>query len=1085
MPKREDINKVLIIGSGPIVIGQACEFDYSGTQACKALREQGYKIVLVNSNPATIMTDPVMADATYIEPLNVERIAQIIEKERPDALLPNLGGQTGLNMACELNKAGVLDKYGVKVIGVDLEAIEKGEDREIFKATMQKLGIDTPRSGICHTVEEAEKIAEQIGFPLVVRPAFTMGGQGGGFCYNVEELRTIVANGLDLSMTRQCLIEESILGWEELEVEVVRDAKNQMVAICFIENIDAVGVHTGDSFCAAPFLTIEESLQNRLREQAFKIVESIGVIGGTNVQFAYNRKTDRIVIIEINPRTSRSSALASKATGFPIALISAKLASGLTLDEIPYWRDGTLDKYTPGGAPDGDYVVLKFARWAFEKFRGVEDSLGTSMKAVGEVMAIGKTFKETFQKAIRGLENGRAGLGFAKDFNKKSADELCEMLKTASSERYFQLYEAIRKGVSLDKLSEITHVKVHFLQEMKELVELEEEMLKTLGRLPSDELLIKAKKDGFSDKYLSKILKVAEKDIRKKREELGIKEGWLAVPVSGVENANYYYSTYNCEDKSTASTNPKKIMVLGGGPNRIGQGIEFDYCCCHAAMQLKEMGYETIIVNCNPETVSTDYDTSDKLYFEPVTTEDVLQIYEKEKPMGVIVQFGGQTPLNIARELQENGVNVLGTSIDSIDAAEDRDIFRHMMEKLEIPMPESGMAIDFEEAKACADKIGYPIMIRPSFVLGGRGMEVIYDEATLKEYVAKAVGVTPDRPLLIDRFLKNALECESDALSDGKEVYIPSVMEHVELAGVHSGDSACVIPPVSISQENLDTIKEYTRKIAENLKVCGLMNMQYAIEDGKVYVIEANPRASRTVPLVSKVCNTQMARLATRLMLGETLASLGLKDKTIPYYGAKEAVLPWARFPGVDPILGPEMRSTGEVLGMASDFGLSFYKSQEAAGADLPHAPTAWENKKVLISLSNKESQKDDVLKVGKTLKDLGFTLVGTQGTADFYNTNGIKCELVNKIGGGRPDVVDMIMNKEVCLVINTPKAKRNYAEDRKTIRKVCLKYKVPYVTTLAGAVAAVQGIAAVKNGHGGEGGVKSLQEYHKLIIEK
>ena len=1085
MPKREDINKVLIIGSGPIVIGQACEFDYSGTQACKALREQGYKIVLVNSNPATIMTDPVMADATYIEPLNVERIAQIIEKERPDALLPNLGGQTGLNMACELNKAGVLDKYGVKVIGVDLEAIEKGEDREIFKATMQKLGIDTPRSGICHTVEEAEKIAEQIGFPLVVRPAFTMGGQGGGFCYNVEELRTIVANGLDLSMTRQCLIEESILGWEELEVEVVRDSKNQMVAICFIENIDAVGVHTGDSFCAAPFLTIEESLQNRLREQAFKIVESIGVIGGTNVQFAYNRKTDRIVIIEINPRTSRSSALASKATGFPIALISAKLASGLTLDEIPYWRDGTLDKYTPGGAPDGDYVVLKFARWAFEKFRGVEDSLGTSMKAVGEVMAIGKTFKETFQKAIRGLENGRAGLGFAKDFNKKSADELCEMLKTASSERYFQLYEAIRKGVSLDKLSEITHVKVHFLQEMKELVELEEEMLKTLGRLPSDELLIKAKKDGFSDKYLSKILKVAEKDIRKRRTELGIKEGWLAVPVSGVENANYYYSTYNCEDKSTASTNPKKIMVLGGGPNRIGQGIEFDYCCCHAAMQLKEMGYETIIVNCNPETVSTDYDTSDKLYFEPVTTEDVLQIYEKEKPMGVIVQFGGQTPLNIARELQENGVNVLGTSIDSIDAAEDRDIFRHMMEKLEIPMPESGMAIDFEEAKACADKIGYPIMIRPSFVLGGRGMEVIYDEATLKEYVAKAVGVTPDRPLLIDRFLKNALECESDALSDGKEVYIPSVMEHVELAGVHSGDSACVIPPVSISQENLDTIKEYTRKIAENLKVCGLMNMQYAIEDGKVYVIEANPRASRTVPLVSKVCNTQMARLATRLMLGETLASLGLKDKTIPYYGAKEAVLPWARFPGVDPILGPEMRSTGEVLGMASDFGLSFYKSQEAAGADLPHAPTAWENKKVLISLSNKESQKDDVLKVGKTLKDLGFTLVGTQGTADFYNTNGIKCELVNKIGGGRPDVVDLIMNKEVCLVINTPKAKRNYAEDRKTIRKVCLKYKVPYVTTLAGAVAAVQGIAAVKNGHGGEGGVKSLQEYHKLIIEK
>lgn len=1082
--KRDDINKVMIIGSGPIVIGQACEFDYSGTQACKALREQGYKIVLVNSNPATIMTDPVMADATYIEPLNVERISQIIEKERPDALLPNLGGQTGLNMAMELNKAGVLEKYGVKVIGVNLDAIERGEDREIFKETMKNLGIDTPRSGICHTVEGAEKIAEEIGFPLVVRPAYTMGGQGGGFCYNVEELRSIVANGLDLSMTHQCLIEESILGWEELEVEVVRDAKNQMVAICFIENIDAVGVHTGDSFCSAPFLTIDKALEEKLQKMAFKIVESIGVIGGTNVQFAHNPKTGRIVIIEINPRTSRSSALASKATGFPIALISAKLASGMTLDEIPYWRDGTLDKYTPGGAPDGDYVVLKFARWAFEKFRGVEDSLGTSMKAVGEVMAIGKNFKETFQKAIRGLENGRSGLGFAKDFNKKSAEELCEMLKTASSERYFQLYEALRKGVSIEKLAEITHVKDYFLQQMKELVDLEEEMLKNPGRVPEDKLLIQAKKDGFSDKYLSKILKVAEKDIRAKRNELGVKEAWLAVPVSGVENANYYYSTYNAEDKSTATDNKKKIMILGGGPNRIGQGIEFDYCCCHAAMQLKQLGYETIIVNCNPETVSTDYDTSDKLYFEPVTTEDVLQIYEKEKPFGVIVQFGGQTPLNIARELQENGVNILGTSIDSIDIAEDRDLFRHMMEKLEIPMPESGMAVNFDEAKELAEKIGYPIMIRPSFVLGGRGMEVIYDEKTLKEYVEKAVGVTPDRPLLIDRFLKNALECEADALADKNHVYIPAVMEHVELAGIHSGDSACVIPPVSITKENLATIKEYTKKIAESLHVCGLMNMQYAIEDNKVYVIEANPRASRTVPLVSKVCDTQMARLATRMMLGESLESLGLKEKVIPYYGAKEAVLPWNRFPGVDPILGPEMRSTGEVLGLAESFPLAYYKAQEAAGSELPLAPEAWENKKVLISLSNKESQKDEVLTIGKTLKNLGFTLVATQGTADFYNSNGIKCDVVNKIGGGRPDVVDMIMNKEVCLVINTPKAKRNYAEDRKTIRKVCLKYKVSYITTLAGALAAVKGIEAVKLGKT-EGDVKSLQEYHALITTK
>ena len=888
--KRDDIKKVLIIGSGPIVIGQACEFDYSGTQACKALRELGYKIVLVNSNPATIMTDPVMADATYIEPLNVERISQIIEKERPDALLPNLGGQTGLNMAMELNKLGVLDKYGVKVIGVNLDAIERGEDREIFKETMKNLGIDTPRSDICHTVEGAEKIAEEIGFPLVVRPAYTMGGAGGGFCYNVEELRTIVANGLDLSLTHQCLIEESILGWEELEVEVVRDAKNQMVAICTIENIDAVGVHTGDSFCAAPFMTIDKELEQKLQKMAFKIVENIGVIGGTNVQFAHNPKTGRIVIIEINPRTSRSSALASKATGFPIALISAKLASGMTLDEIPYWRDGTLEKYTLGGAPDGDYVVLKFARWAFEKFRGAKDELGTSMKAVGEVMAIGKNFKETFQKAIRGLENGRSGLGFAKDFNKKSADELCEMLKTASSERYFQLYEAIRKGVPLETLSKITYVKEYFLKEMKEMVDLEEEMLKNPGRVPEDKLLIQAKKDGFSDKYLSKILKVAEKDIRKRRNELGIREAWLRVPVSGVENACYYYSTYNAkEDTSVATDNKKKVMILGGGSNRIGQGIEFDYCCCHAAMQLKELGYETIIVNCNPETVSTDYDTSDKLYFEPVTTEDVLQIYEKEKPFGVIVQFGGQTPLNIARELQENGVNILGTSIDSIDIAEDRDLFRHMMEKLEIPMPESGMAVNFDEAKAIADKIGYPIMIRPSFVLGGRGMEVIYDEKTLNEYVEKAVGVTPDRPLLIDRFLKNALECEADALADSEHVYIPAVMEHIELAGIHSGDSACVIPPVSIPLANLETIKDYTKKIAEALHVCGLMNMQYAIEDGKVYVIEANPRASRTVPLVSKVCDTQMARLATRMMLGESLKSLGLKDKVIRYAMVKVA----------------------------------------------------------------------------------------------------------------------------------------------------------------------------------------------------
>ena len=1067
-------SKILIIGSGPIVIGQACEFDYSGTQACKALRENGYKVVLVNSNPATIMTDPVMADATYIEPLNLKRLTQIIETERPDGLLPNLGGQTGLNLACELNKAGVLEKYGVKVIGVNLDAIERGEDREVFKETMTRLGVETPRSDIAWSVKEAEEIAKRLNYPVVVRPAYTMGGAGGGLVYNVEELRTTVGRGLELSLTHQCLIEESILGWEELEVEVVRDSKNQMIAVCFIENIDAVGVHTGDSFCAAPFLTISKELEERLRETAFKIVESIGVIGGTNVQFAHDPESGRVVIIEINPRTSRSSALASKATGFPIALISAKLAAGMTLDQFPYWRDGSLEKYTPSG----DYVVLKFARWAFEKFRGVEDLLGTQMKAVGEVMAIGKTFKETFQKAIRGLENGRSGLGFAKDFHERPLSQLLEMLKTPSSERYFQLYEAIRKGAGDRELSRITFVKEYFIHQMRELVELEEEILQTPGQLPSDELLIRAKKDGFSDKYLAKILGISEKTVRERRTALGVKEGWCAVPVSGKENTFYYYSTYNVPDESPVSANPKKIMILGGGPNRIGQGIEFDYCCVHAAFALRDAGYETIMVNCNPETVSTDYDTSTKLYFEPITAEDVLQIYEKEKPAGVIVQFGGQTPLNIARELSEAGVKILGTGIDSIDAAEDRDLFRRMMEKLEIPMPESAMAANEEEALEAAEKIGYPLMIRPSFVLGGRGMEVIYDRDMLLEYVAKAVGVTPDRPLLIDRFLRNALECEADALSDGKDVFIPAVMEHIELAGVHSGDSACVIPPVSLDEKTLKTIQEYTEKIARTLKVCGLMNIQYAVEDGKVYVLEANPRASRTVPLVSKVCNTQMAQLATRLMLGESLKSLNLKAKIIPHYGAKEAIFPFDKFPNVDPVLGPEMRSTGEVLGLSDQFGSAFCKSQEAVGMKLPE-PKA--GARILISLSEKTSQAAEALSIAKAFSDLGFQILATEGTADFLRAGGIDCQTVAKINEGRPNVVDLIVNREVCLAINTPSARRNAVADEEAIRKAALKYRVPYITTLAGARAAVKGIASGMNR---SGTVRSLQMYHAAIRE-
>jgi len=1093
--KRADVDKVLIIGSGPIVIGQACEFDYSGTQACKALRACGYKVVLVNSNPATIMTDPVMADATYIEPLNEARLEQIIEKERPDAILPNLGGQTGLNLSMSLAKKGVLDKYGVKVIGVNLDAIERGEDREVFKETMRRLGIETPRSGIVHSVEEAvELVDREIGYPVVVRPAYTMGGAGGGFCYNVEELRTICARGLDASLTHQCLIEESILNWEELEVEVVRDAKNQMIAVCFIENIDAVGVHTGDSYCAAPFLTISKDLQDRLQRDAFKIVESIGVIGGTNVQFAHDPKTGRVVIIEINPRTSRSSALASKATGFPIALVSAKLAAGMTMDEIPYWRDGTLEKYTP----DGDYVVLKFSRWAFEKFRNVEDRLGTQMKAVGEVMSIGKTYKETFQKAIRALERGRAGLGFAKDFHEKSLDELLKMLSVPNSERHFQMYEAVRKGATDEQIFERTGVKAYFVQQMRELVQEEEEILKyrvsdvasrESGVEPRDfplpdGLLVQAKKDGFSDKYLSQLLGVPEADIRRRRKALGCVERWFAVPVSGVEDKAYYYSTYNdvapdpdpkraaAFHEATASKNPKKVMILGGGPNRIGQGIEFDYCCCHAAMAMREMGYETIIVNCNPETVSTDYDTSDKLYFEPITVEDVLQIYEAEKPEGIIVQFGGQTPLNIARGLQEAGCRILGTSVDSIDDAEDRDLFHSTMDRLGIPMPESMMASDLDGALKCAEKLGYPLIIRPSFVLGGRGMEVIYDETMLREYVDKAVGVTPDRPLYLDRFLCHALECEADALSDGTDIFIPAIMQHIELAGIHSGDSACVLPPVTIPEENRATILDYTRRIAAELKVVGLMNMQFAIENGKVYVIEANPRASRTVPLVSKVAGIQMARIATRLMLGETVASLDLhKRGAIPYFGVKEAVLPFEKFPEVDPVLGPEMRSTGEVLGLADTFGLAYFKSQEAAGAPLPTEPG-----KVLVSLSVKQ---DDAVDAVKSLEALGFSVVATEGTAKWLNGRGVAAETIAKIGEGRPDVLDAIKNREVKLILNTPSGRRDARADDCRIRQAAIKYRVPYLTTVAAASAAAEGIGAAMKGLGE---VRSLQSYHASI---
>jgi carbamoyl-phosphate synthase large subunit len=1065
VPKRNDIKKVLIIGSGPIVIGQACEFDYSGTQACKALRKLGYQIVLVNSNPATIMTDPGMADATYIEPLNMRSMEKIIAQERPDALLPNLGGQTGLNLSSQLAKEGILEKYGVQIIGVKADAIERGEDRQAFKNTMTQLGIEMPRSEIALSLEEAESILQRIDLPCVIRPAYTMGGTGGGLVYNLEEFQVVVNRGLSASLVGQVLIEESVEGWEELELEVVRDAKGQKITVCFIENIDAMGVHTGDSFCCAPMLTIDNTLQATLQEYSYAIVDAIGVIGGTNIQFAHDPKTGRIVVIEINPRTSRSSALASKATGFPIAMVSSMLAGGLTLDEIPYWREGTLDKYTPWG----DYVVIKFARWAFEKFKGAEDRLGTQMRAVGEVMSIGKNYKEAFQKSIRSLENGRLGLGFAKDFNKKSLDDLMGMLWYPTSERQFIMYEALRKGAMVEELYARTHIKPWFIQQMQELVNLEEEILKHKGSGLPDALLIQAKKDGFADGYLSKLLEIPEENIRNRRIELGVVESWEPVPVSGVENASYYYSTYNAPDKVQVSAR-KKVMVLGGGPNRIGQGIEFDYCCVHAAFALRDLGYETIMVNCNPETVSTDYDTSDKLYFEPLTVEDVLSIYHKEKPEGVIVQFGGQTPLNICKALEKAGVKILGTSTNAIDLAEDRDRFRIVMQKLGIPQPESGMACNLKEAIAIAERIGYPLMVRPSYVLGGRGMEVVHDAEDLTLYVSRAVEIWPDLPILIDKFLENALEVEADAISDGANAFIPAIMEHIELAGIHSGDSACVLPSVSIPEKHKKTIEEYTKRIAIELKVLGLINIQYAIANDKVYILEANPRASRTVPLVSKVCNIQMVRIATQLMLGKEMRTLNLSHKIIPHYGVKEAVFPFNMFHEVDPILGPEMRSTGEVLGMADSFELAFYKAQEAAQQQLPLEGT------VLLSVTDPD--KKEALEVAGEFAKLGFKLIATEGTQQYLAAHGVDCERILKMSAGRPNIADAIKNGEIQLVINTPIGKRGVTDDS-YIRKTAIKYKIPYMTTMAAAKAAAKGIAAHRHK---EAGVFSLQRYHAGI---
>ena len=1140
--KREDINSILIIGSGPIIIGQACEFDYSGTQACKALRKLGYKIILVNSNPATIMTDPEMADVTYIEPLNVERLTEIIEKERPDALLPNLGGQSGLNLSSELAKAGVLDRYGVKVIGVQLDAIERGEDRIEFKKTMDSLGIEMARSQVAYSVEEAVAIANDIGYPVVLRPAYTMGGSGGGLVYNIEELKIVCERGLQASLVHQVLVEESVIGWEELELEVVRDQKGQMITVCFIENIDPMGVHTGDSLCSAPMLTISKEVQDRLQEQAWKVVDKVQVIGGCNCQFAHDPRTGRIIIIEINPRTSRSSALASKATGFPIALISAMLACGMTLDEIPCGKYGTLDRYVP----DGDYIVIKAARWAFEKFHGVSDHLGTQMRAVGEVMSIGKTYKEALQKAVRSLEKGRYGLGHVKDFHEKSLDELLSMLVYPTSERQFILYEALRKGAGIEKLHELTKIKTWFLEQMKELVEEEEAIVAAVkagpGSIIPDDLLIQAKKDGFSDRYLSEITGISEEAIRGRREALGVTEQWEGVHVSGTKDSEYYYSSYNLghdsgysrmirNDLNTVAQNIRsgvaaiagrikdelvqsaqdagidltsitkqgknglvqaspsaedgrpdadekpKVMILGGGPNRIGQGIEFDYCCVHAAYALRKLGFGTVIVNCNPETVSTDYDTSDKLYFEPLTLEDVLAIYNKEKPVGVIAQFGGQTPLNLAADLKKYGVKILGTTPETIDMAEDRDLFRAMMQKLEIPMPEAGMAVTVEEAKEIASRIGYPVMVRPSFVLGGRGMEIVHDDEQMEGYMKAAIGVTPDRPILIDRFLHHATECEADAISDGENVFVPAVMEHIELAGIHSGDSACILPSKHLTKEQVDTIRGYTKKIAQEMHVVGLMNMQYAIEDGTVYVIEANPRASRTVPLVSKVCDINMVRIATDIMTGELTGRPSpvpeLKERRIPYYGVKEAVFPFNMFQEVDPILGPEMRSTGEVLGLSEHWGRAFYLAQEATRTRLPMKGT------VLISVS--DADKEDLVEVASHFAECGFRILATEGTLKVIRDAGIDAEKILKNYEGRPNILDAITNGKIDLIINTPVGKKDALDDS-YIRKNAIRHHIPYITTMAAALATASGIRSEMRAEAP--GITSLQEFHARITD-
>ncbi len=1076
MPKREDIEKILVIGSGPIIIGQAAEFDYSGSQACKALREEGYKVVLVNSNPATIMTDPGMADRTYIEPLTAEIVAKIVERETPDAILPTLGGQTALNIAVQLGEMGILEKYGIELIGAKIEAIKKAEDRELFKRCMKKIGIDVPKSDTAESVEEALSIAEEIGYPVVVRPAFTLGGTGGGIAYNREELKEITSHGLEMSMIHQVLVEEGVLGWKEFELEVMRDLADNVVIICSIENFDPMGIHTGDSITVAPAQTLSDVEYQILRDYAIAIIREIGVeTGGSNIQFAVHPENGRVVAIEMNPRVSRSSALASKATGFPIAKIAAKLAVGYTLDEIP----NDITKETPASfEPTIDYVVVKIPRFAFDKFPTADSTLGSQMKSVGEVMAIGRTFEEALQKALRSLETGLYGLELKKNVEKAGLDEVRKNLRYPNADRILYIRKALELGMSVEEIHELTYIDRWFIEKIKNIVEFERYLRKLAGKSNLNEIknaIIKAKKLGFSDVQLAKIFGVRESEFRALRKKFGVKAVFKMVDTCAAEfeaKTPYYYSTYEEENEAIRSER-KKVMILGGGPNRIGQGIEFDYCCCHAVFSLKEEGFETIMVNNNPETVSTDYDTSDRLYFEPITREDVMNIYENEMPEGVIVQFGGQTPLNIARKLEESGANILGTSVDSIDIAEDRERFSELCRKLNIPQPENGIAFSVEEALDIARKIGYPVLVRPSYVLGGRAMEIVYDETSLIRYMEEAIEVSPEKPVLIDRFLEDAIEVEVDALCDGEDVIIGGIMEHIEEAGVHSGDSACVLPPQTLSSEVIEKIIDYTKKMALELKVVGLINIQYAVKDDVVYVLEANPRASRTVPFVSKATGIPLAKIAAKLMCGKKLRELGIKERLkLNHIAVKEAVFPFIKLPGVDPTLGPEMKSTGEVMGIDYDFGLAYYKAQLAAGMKLPEKGT--------VFISVKKSDREKIVEVAKKLKELGFKILATNGTAKFLKEYGIEAEVINKISQGRPNVLDAIINRQIDLIINTPSGKGGKTEGY-MIRRAAVDYGIPYITTVSGAKAAVTGIEAIKRG---KLSVKSLQEYHEELTE-